>query len=506
MTTSPTPPSERPKVVTGISGLDDVLGGGLPQRRIYLLQGAPGSGKTTLALQFLLTGAAAGEKVLYISLSETRDEVEEVARSHGWCLDRLEIVELSALEQQLAASAQNTLFQAAEVELTETTNLLLAAVDRVKPTRVAFDSLSELRLLSGTPLRYRRQILAFKQYFAGRNCTTLLLDDSSAEGSDSHMLSLAHGVIVLQQLAPEYGAARRRLNVQKIRGTTYRGGYHDYVIETGGISVFPRLVAAEHHRNFPNDNLACGMEGLDALLGGGLARGTTTLLTGPPGSGKSNIGLTYAVAAAKAGDKVALFTFDESLPILFARAAGLNFGLEQLVEDGKVSVAQVDPAELSPGEFAARIRRSVEEEGAKVVFIDSLTGYMHSMGEERHVNLQLHEILTYLNQQGIVTIIVVTPAGLVGNMRNPLDVTYLADTVVTFRFFEADGAVHKAISVIKKRTGNHERTIRELTIDSSGIAVGPALARFRGVLTGVPELIFPEAPTAKARRKHEKPE
>ncbi len=277
------PASESRKVATGIIGLDDVLGGGLPQARLYLIQGAPGSGKTTLALQFLLTGARAGEKVLYISLSETRDEVEEVARSRGWSLDGVEIVELSALEQQLSATAQNTLFHAAEIELTETTNLLLAAVDRVKPTRVAFDSLSELRLLSGSALRYRRQILAFKQYFTGRNCTTLLLDDSSDEGKDSHVLSLAHGVLVLQQLAPEYGAARRRLMVQKVRGTTYRGGYHDYLIETGGLAVFPRLVAAEHHRNFPNENIACGLDGLDALLGGGLARGTTTLFSGPPG-------------------------------------------------------------------------------------------------------------------------------------------------------------------------------------------------------------------------------
>ncbi len=498
------PVSQTPKVATGISGLDDVLGGGLPQRRLYLIRGEPGSGKTTLALQFLLAGAQAGEKVLYISLSETREEVEEVARSHGWSLENIEIVELSAIEQQLAATAQNTLFHTAEVELTETTDLLLAAVDRVKPSRVVFDSLSELRLLSGNALRYRRQILAFKQYFAGRNCTTLLLDDSNVEGVDSHVLSLAHGVLILQQLAPEFGAARRRLSVQKVRGTTYRGGYHDYLIETGGLAVFPRLIAAEHHRKFPDENIACGLPGLDSLLGGGLARGTTTLLSGPPGSGKSNVGLTYAMAAARAGDHVALFTFDESLPILFARANGLNFGLDQFVEQGKVTVAQIDPAELSPGEFSSRIRRAVEEDGAKVVFIDGLNGYIHSMGEERHVNLQLHEILTYLNQQGIVTIIVVTPTGLLGNMQNPLDVTYLADTVVTFRFFEAGGAVHKAISVIKKRTGNHERTIRELTIDPSGITVGPVLHQFRGVLTGVPVLVEKQPRSAKTRRANDK--
>ena len=486
---SKTRPTESSKVATGISGLDDILGGGLPARRLYLIQGQPGSGKTTLALQFLLTGARAGEKVLYISLSETREEVEEVARSHGWSLDGVEIVEMSAIEKQLELSEQNTLFRASEIELTETTNLLLEAVDKVRPTRCAFDSLSELRLLSHDALRYRRQILSFKQYFAGRNCTTLLLDDSSSEGTHSHVLSLAHGVLILQQLAPEYGAARRRLTVQKIRGATYRGGYHDYVIQTGGIQIFPRLVAAEHHRHFTNENLGSGLPGLDALLGGGLPRGTSTLFSGPPGSGKSNVALAYAMAAARQGDKVAIYTFDESLPVLFARAAGLNFGLEQRVEDGMVSVTQIDPAELSPGELTTRIRRAVEEEGARVVYIDSLNGYLHSMGEERYVNLQLHELITYLNQQGVVTMIVIAPSGMMGaQMHGPIDVTYLADTVLMFRFFEAEGAVHKAVSVVKKRTGQHENTIRELFIDTAGIRVGPPLDRFRGVLTGVPVL------------------
>jgi circadian clock protein KaiC len=479
-------PADNPRVQTGISGLDDILGGGLPARRLYLIQGEPGSGKTTLALQFLLEGARRGEKVLYISLSETREEVEEVAGSHGWSLGGVDIVELSAIEKQLSASAQNTLFHASEVELTETTKLLLDAVDKLRPTRLAFDSLSELRLLSGDPLRYRRQILAFKQYLAGRNCTSVLLDDSGDHASDNHVLSLAHGVLVLQQLAPEYGGARRRLMVQKIRGAAYRGGYHDYVIETGGLTIFPRLVAAEHHRNFVTANLSSGLAGLDALLGGGLARGTTTLFSGPPGSGKSNIALTYATKAARDGEKVAMYTFDESLPVLFARAAGLNFGLDELADKGMISVKQIDPAELSPGELTSHIRRAVEEEGVKVVYIDSLNGYLHSMGEERYVNLQLHELVTYLNQQGIVTIIVVAPSGLMGQMTSPIDVTYLADTVVMLRFFEADGAVHKAISVIKKRTGKHETTIRELLIDRAGLRVGPPLDAFHGVLTGVP--------------------
>ena len=492
------------KVATGITGLDEILGGGLPPRRLYLIQGAPGSGKTTLALQFLLTGARQGEKVLYISLSETREEVEEVALSHGWPLELVEIVELSAIDQQLAAQAQNTLFHTSEVELTETTKLLLDTVDRVKPTRVAFDSLSELRLLSQTALRYRRQILAFKQYFAGRNCTTLLLDDSTADAADAHVLSLAHGVIGLEQLAPEYGGERRRLIVRKVRGTTYRGGNHDFVIEKGGLTVFPRLVASEHHRQFATENIPCGVGGIDTLLGGGLARGTSTLFSGPPGTGKSTIALKFALAAAKRGEKVAIYTFDESLGILYARAAGLNFGLAEMIEKGTVSAVQIDPAVLSPGELASRVQRNVEDEGAKVVLLDSLNGYLQSMGEDRFLNLQLHELLTYLNQQGIVTMLVVTPQGLLGNMQSPIDVTYLADTVVTFRFFEAHGAVHKAISVIKKRTGDHERTIRELTIHPSGISVGPPLKDFRGVLTGTPTL--PEkAPRRRAPRRNDEP-
>jgi circadian clock protein KaiC len=494
-------PADISKCATGIAGLDDILGGGFPPRRMYLIQGAPGSGKTTLALQFLLTGARAGEKVLYISLSETRDEIEEVARSHGWSLDEIEIVELSAIDEQLAAQAQNTLFHSSEVELTETSKLLLDAVKRVKPTRVVFDSLSELRLLSETALRYRRQILAFKQFFAGSDCTTLLLDDTSAGLRDTHVESLAHGVLALEQLAPEYGAERRRLNVRKVRGSVYRGGYHDFVIETGGLAVFPRLVASEHHRMFVDENVTSGIEGLDAILGGGLGRGTSTLFSGPPGSGKSTLALKFAVAAAERGEKVAIYNFDESLGVLYARAAGLGFGLERLVANGLINVLQVNPAELSPGALASRVRSAVERDGARMVYLDSLNGYLHSMGEERFLDLQLHELTTYLNQQGVVSMLVITPHGLLGQMQNPIDVTYLADTVVALRFFEAGGAVHKAVSVIKKRTGGHESTIRELTIAPGGITVGPPLSEFRGVLSGTP-VIPPEKErrSPKARR------
>lgn len=473
---------------TGIPGLDDILTSGLPARRFYLIQGEPGTGKTTLALQFLLEGVRCGERALYVGLSETLDEIEEVAHSHGWSLEGVDIIELAALEQSLSAEKENTLFHPSEVELTETMKVLMDTLDNVKPARFVLDSLSELELLSHTALRYRREVLSLKQQLAKRNCTALFLDDNRADASDAHVQSLANGIIFLQQTALEYGAERRRLIIRKVRGTRYRGGYHDFVIKRGGLSVFPRLVAAEHHRKFAAGNIRSGVEGMDTMLGGGLARGTSNLFTGPPGSGKSTLALSYAIASADRKEKVLLFTFDESLNVLFERARGLNLGLDKFVKNGMIKAVKVDPAELSPGELAFNIKRAVEEEGVRFVYIDSLNGYLHAMGDERFLNLQLHELLTYLNQQGIVTIIVLSPQGFIGQMQSPIDLTYLADTVLALRFFEADGAVHKAISVIKKRTGKHEKTIRELTIARTGIIVGPPLTRFRGVLTGVPLL------------------
>lgn len=471
---------------TGITGLDDILMGGLPRHRLYLVQGTPGAGKTTLALQYLLHGLRTGDKALYITLSETRDELEEVARSHNWSLENIEVLELSAIEEQLAGQSQHTLFHPSEVELSQTTQLLLAEVERVKPARMVFDSLSELRLLSQTPLRYRRQILAFKQYLTGRKCTTLLLDDGSSGSADEEVQSLAHGVLVLEQVAPSYGSERRRLMVVKIRGSKYRGGYHDFSIQTGGIAVFPRLIAAEHHRKFEREEVSSGLEGIDTLLGGGFSRGTSNLLIGPAGSGKSTIALKTVLTAAARGEKTAIYTFDESLGTMNTRADALGLSMQPFIERGLISIHQIDPAELSPGQFANEIRRAVEEEGARLVQIDSLNGYLHSMGEERALSLQLHELLTYLNQQGIVTLLTLAPHGMLGTMHAPVDVTYLADTVLVFRYFEAGGAVRKAVSVLKKRTGRHEITIRELTIARAAITVGPPLANLRGVFSGIP--------------------
>lgn len=489
---------ERGRSATGISGLDDILGGGLPSNRLYLLEGKPGTGKTTLALEYLLTGANAGEKVLYITLSETRDELQEVADSHGWSLEGINVVELSAIGAQLEASAQNTLFHSSEVELTQTTKMLLDEVERVQPSRVVFDSISELRLLSQAPLRYRRQILALKQYFAGRKCTTLLLDDGSAEG-DPQLKSLAHGILMLEQLAPEYGSERRRLMVLKIRGSKYRGGYHDFSIETGGISVFPRLVAAEHRRDFEHESISSGIKGLDDLLGGGLTRGTSNLFIGPAGSGKSTIAMKFLLEAAKDGEKSVIYSFDETLGTVMARANKLGLELQERVDEGLIQVHQVDPAEMSPGEFAFAIKSAVERDDIGIVQIDSLNGFLHAMGDERFLNLQLHELVTYLNQQGIVTIMMLAPHGMLGQMRTPLDVTYLADTVVALRYYEASGSVHKAISVIKKRTGKHERTIREVNMDRGKISVGRPLTKFRGIFTGTPQT----ESSSRSKRGHE---
>jgi circadian clock protein KaiC len=471
----------------GIEGLDDILSGGLIEHRMYLVEGNPGAGKTTLALQFLFEGIKRGEACLYITLSETSEELRAGAKSHGWSLDGMEIVELIAEESDLDSEAQITMYHASEVELAETTKRVLAAVQQLQPSRVVFDSLSELRLLAQNPLRYRRQILALKQFFAGRKCTVMLLDDKTADASDLQLQSIAHGVLSLEQLAPAYGAARRRLRILKFRGTDFRGGYHDYVIRRGGLSVFPRLIAAEHHQGFSGGPIQSGVTALDALLGGGPERGTSTLLMGPAGSGKSTIAVQYAVAAAARGEHAAIFAFDESIATLQARTAALGIEFNRGLAAGEVSIQQIDPAELSPGEFTSLVREAVEVHQARVVVIDSLNGYLHAMPDERFLTAQLHELLTYLGRQGVTTLMVVAQHGLMGtNMNAPVDTSYLADSVVLLRYFEYAGKVKKAISVVKKRTGAHEESIRELQFSAGGIHLSEPLIDFRGVLTGVP--------------------
>jgi circadian clock protein KaiC len=478
-----------PLSTTGIQGLDDILAGGLTPNRVYLVEGNPGSGKTTLALQYLLEGSRQNERCLYVTLSETKSELDAVARSHGWSLEGLEVVELLASEDELEPENQHTMFQPADVELGVTTNAILAEVERVRPRRVVIDSLSELRLLAQGSLRYRRQVLALKQFLIGRDCTVLLLDDKTSEEGDLHLHSITHGVISLEQLPPVYGGERRRLRVVKLRGQKFRGGYHDFNIVTGGLDVFPRLVAAEHVDRRPTNILTGNVEGLDALLGGGLDYGTSVLLVGPAGSGKSSVAIDYARAASAQGSRAALFVFDERVEILQTRAKGLGMDLAPHISAGTLTAKAVDPAELSPGEFAQVVRRAVDgSDGhppAKVIVIDSLNGYLHAMPEERFVTAQLHELLTYLGHKGVVTFLILAQHGMLGPMETPVDTTYLADTVVLFRYFEAQGEVRQAISVVKKRTGKHERTIREVRLDG-GIRVGEPLTNFQGVLTGTP--------------------
>ncbi|MGV7216614.1 ATPase domain-containing protein [Bradyrhizobium sp. UFLA05-112] len=474
---------------TGIEGLDDVLGGGLQRGRAFLLEGAPGTGKTTVATQFLIAGAEADECCLYITLSETEDELRAGATSHGWELSAIEVFELIPPENLLDENQQQSLLYSSDLELGETTKRIFEAVERVKPQRVVLDSLSEIRLLAQSSLRYRRQILSLKHYFAKANATVLLLDDLTTDLIDKTVHSVAHGVIRLEETAPEYGAERRRVRVVKYRGRRFRGGFHDYTIATGGVQVFPRLVSAEHKADYSRDVLRTETGELDALLGGGVERASSVLVLGPAGTGKSLFALTFIQGAANRGERAAMFVFDEELGILFERAKGLKIDLQAMVDAGQLIIEQIDAAELTPGEFSSRVRRCVETHGAQTVVIDSLNGYQAAMRGEHALVLHMHELLQYLNRRGATTFLIVAQHGLVGDMKAPVDVTYLADTVILLRYFEALGRVRRAISVVKKRTGPHEDTIREFRIGGRGITLGAPLTNFQGVLAGVPALV-----------------
>jgi circadian clock protein KaiC len=474
----------------GVTGLDDITAGGLAPGHVYLLEGSPGTGKTTIALQFLRAGAERGEQGLYITLSETADELRSGAASHGWTLgDRITIFELVPPESLLDPDKQQSLLYSSDLELGETTKLIFDEIARVKPSRIVLDSLSEIRLLAQSSLRYRRQILALKHYFARNGATVLMLDDLTSETHDKTVHSVVHGVVRLEEIAPDYGADRRRLRVSKYRGTKFRGGWHDFVIHTGGVQAFPRLVSAEHHTKFDRKQMTSGIAELDGLLGGGIEQGTSVLVLGPAGTGKSTYAFQFVAAAIARGEKAAIFAFDEELGLLLDRTRALGFDLQKMIADGYLHIEQVDAAELSPGEFAHRVRERVDKLQAKTVVIDSLNGYSAAMPSENSLVLHIHELLQYLNRQGATTILTVAQHGLVGDMKAPVDVTYLADTVVLLRYYESYGRVKRAVSVVKKRTGWHEDTIRDYRIDKGGLSLGAPLSEFQGILRGVPEYV-----------------
>ena len=470
---------------TGIPGLDDILGGGLTPDRFYLVEGTPGTGKTTLALQFLMEGVRLGVPALYITLSETADELRAVAESHGWSLDGVSLFELVS-ESGLDPESEQSVLHPSEVELGETAREVMKRVDDLCPARVVFDSLSEMRLLAQSSLRYRRQILALKQFFANKQCTVLMLDDRTSDPTDLQLHSIAHGVISLEQAPREFGAERRRLRVVKMRGIKFRGGYHDLLLDTGGLTVFPRLVAAEHHKEFVPTPASTGNSSLDALLGGGLVPGTNTLLSGPSGVGKTTTAVRCMLAALERGERATYYVFDEGLATLLTRSAALGMDVRPHIQSGSLKIQQVDPAELSPGEFANAARSAVEQHGSTFLVIDSLNAYLQAMPGEQYLILQMHELLSYLNQQGITTMLILGQHGILGDVRSEVDLSYLSDIVLLFRFFEAKGELRSALAVIKSRAGPHERSIREFKLGPEGLQVGEALRDFEGLLTGLP--------------------
>ena len=492
MASATTPMPEAAAISTGIEGLDDILAGGYAGNRIHLIEGQPGTGKTTLALQFLMQGISNGERCLYVTLSESRNELLHVASTHGWSLDGIKICELVPPELSLDREQEQTVVYSADLELGETISMVMSEIEAFRPSRVVFDSLAEIRLLSQGALRYRRQILALKHYFAMHDSTALLLDDLTRAEEELSLHSLVHGVIRLEQIAAQYGADRRRLRVSKMRGRHFRGGFHDFVIRKGGIRLFPRLVAADFRGDdIPHRSTTSGVAELDQLLGGGLDDGTSTLIMGPSGCGKSALSLQDVTQAVQNGDRVLVVVFDEARHVMLRRAAGIGMDLEPHIRSGKLVIEQVDPAEFPPGELSGLVRCYVEQYGVRLVVLDSLNGYQSAMPEESFMILQIHELLTYLNQRGVITILVLAQQGLVGPLQSPVELTYVSDTVILLRFFETEGRIRRAVSVLKKRTGRHEAAIREYRIDSKGIRIGEPLTEFHGVLTGIPTFLGP---------------
>ena len=469
---------------TGIAGLDDVLGGGLPSNHVYLVEGDPGSGKTTLGLHFLLEGVRQGERGLYVTLSETAAELRTVAASHGWTLEGIELFELVS-DEGLSPELEQSILHPSQIELGETVRGVISAVERLRPQRVVFDSLSEMRLLAQDPLRYRRQVLALKKFFADQGCTVLLLDDRSSRDTDQQLHSIAHGVVNLEQSVDQYGPERRRLRILKMRGIKFRGGDHDFVLDTGGLAVFPRLVASEHRVRAEYKVVTTGVPKLDELMGGGLPCGSNTLFNGPSGVGKTTTAMACTLAALKRGEKAAYYLFDEGLSTLLIRGKSLGLDLEPYLRNGQLRIVPLDPAEVSAGEFAHMVRHAVEDDGAGTVVIDSLNAYLQAMPGSKYLMLQMHELLTYLNYRNVVTILILGQHGLLGEMRTEVDMSYLADAILLFRFFEARGRLLKAVSMVKSRTNEHEQTIREFRMRASGLEVGQELTDFEGVLAGI---------------------